>query len=49
MYYTDNPERDMEFYQMDLEQQQKSKVLKRMEEIIEEEEREDGNDSRNYE
>lgn len=43
MYYTDNPERDMEFYQMDLEQERKNKIAKRMEEIIEEEER-DGND-----
>lgn len=47
MHYTDNPERDMEFDQMEFEEERKHKSLvQRIAEEIEREERKDGNDSR---
>lgn len=45
MYYTDNPERDMEFDQMELENDRKHKsLLERLEEHYNWEEKEDGED-----
>lgn len=40
MYYTDNPERDMEFYQIDLENERKSKDEDKMNEVFDKEEEE---------